>query len=43
MRERNDDKIVIKEEVIAADENDAVERLKAANAAGPYRFYACSY
>ena len=37
VRERNDDKIVIKEEVIAADETDALERLKAANTSGPYR------
>ncbi|KAK9918243.1 hypothetical protein WJX75_002529 [Coccomyxa subellipsoidea] len=37
VREQNDDKIVIKEEVVAADEADALERLSAANASGPFR------
>ncbi|BDA51554.1 DNA (cytosine-5)-methyltransferase 1B [Coccomyxa sp. Obi] len=37
LQEQNDDKIVMKEDVVAANEADALERLKAADASGPYR------
>ena len=38
LREQNDDKIAIKEDVIATDEADALQRLRTADAPGLFRY-----